>query len=90
MRDTNNNSGSEFNPIFTPTMTIGEVIDLYPEIRAWLPVLSAKYKQLTNPVTFRIMSKIATLDTVAERGGFTTDELIGHLSDWVKQQDETK
>lgn len=70
---------------FTSHTTIGEVVKQFPAIRAWLPTLSPKYKMLVNPVAFRAMSGIATLNMVAARGGFTTAQFIQRLNEWVEQ-----
>lgn len=72
---------------FTPDMTIGEVVKRYPAVRSWLASLSPSYKKLTNPVAFKAMGSIATLDMVAQRGGLSAGQLIGKLDEWVASQE---
>lgn len=72
--------------VFTPKTTIGEMVKCYPGIRLWLPTLSPSCKQLSNPVAFKVMSGIATLEMAAQRGGFSVEELIEHLNSWVSNQ----
>lgn len=73
---------------FTPGTTIGEAIKRYPALRNWLPTLSPQYKKLTNPLAFKAMANIATLDMVAQRGGFTANELMRKLDQWADSQTE--
>ncbi|MFT4105229.1 MAG: PAS domain-containing protein [Lacrimispora sp.] len=73
---------------FTPETTIGDAIKRYPALRSWLPTLSPQYKKLTNPLAFKAMAHIATLDMVAQRGGFTVNELIRELDQWADSQAE--
>lgn len=80
----NINNQSKTNE-FSADMTIGEVIERYPAIKSWLPSLSDNYKTLSNPLIFKIMANKATLDIVAQRGSFTTEELIRHLNGWVAE-----
>ncbi len=84
--DTGSEASYESSHGFTPGTTIGEVIKRYPALRSWLPTLSPQYKKLTNPIAFKAMANIATLDMVAQRGGFTAWELMQKLDQWADSQ----
>lgn len=71
---------------FTSDTKIGEVIEVYPGLRKWLPTISPKYSKLANPVIFKTMAGIATLDDVAARGGFTVGELLSKIDNWIEEQ----
>lgn len=60
----------------TSQTTIEEIIKDYPYIKDFLINLSPKYKKLKNPVLFKTMSKMATVDMISKKGNFETDELI--------------
>lgn len=59
-----------------PKTVIGALIDQYPYIKDFLGTLSPDYKRLSNPVVFKTMKNIATLDMVSKVGGFNVDHLI--------------
>ena len=65
---------------------IGEVIGQYPFIKDFLVSLSPDYNRLTNPVLFKTMKNIATLDMISKVGGFKVD----HLIKLIKQEIEDK
>lgn len=65
-------------------MKLFELLEKYPQAKEYLMEISPKYKKLNNPVTFRVMSKIADLETIAGRGGFTARELIARLEKKIK------
>ena len=67
---------------FTPDSVIGEVIKKYPGLRSYLPEISPKYKKLQNPIAFKAMSNIATLEMIAQRGDISVDDLIEKLTKW--------
>ncbi|MGC4018439.1 MAG: PAS domain-containing protein [Muricomes sp.] len=71
---------------FTPDTVIGEVVKKYPKIRSYLPEISTKYKKLQNPIAFKAMSNIATLEMVAQRGGLAVEDLIQKLTEWADTQ----
>ena len=47
---------------------IGDVIKKYPYIKEYMPMISPEYKKLLDPVQYMMMSKIANLNMIAERG----------------------
>lgn len=59
-----------------PKTLIGEVVAEYPFIKEFLGTLSSDYKRLSNPVVFKTMKNIATLDMISKVGGFKVDHLI--------------
>ncbi len=69
----------------TKDTLIGDLVEKYPQLKEILPTISPKYKKLTNPVLFATMGKVATLEMVAGRGGFTTNELIEKLSEEISR-----
>ncbi len=69
-----------------PNTVIGTVIGRYPFIKDFLISLSPDYNRLANPVVFKIMKNIATLDMVSKVGGFKVD----HLIKLIKQEIQNK
>ena len=65
---------------------VGTIIEKYPFIKDFLVSLSPNYNNLTNPVVFKTMKNIATLDMVSKVGGFEVDYLIK----FIKQEIEDK
>ena len=68
---------------FTPDIVIGEVIKKYPGLRSYLTEISPKYKKMQNPIAFKAMSNIATLEMIAQRGDISVDDLIEKLTKWA-------
>jgi len=52
-----------------------------------MPTLSPTYKKLLDPIQYMIMSKVATLDMIAMRGGFPVEEIIEKISDKIKAEE---
>ncbi|MDO5089867.1 MAG: PAS domain-containing protein, partial [Leptotrichiaceae bacterium] len=71
----------------TEKSVIGDIIDKYPYIKEFMPTLSPVYKRLLNPVQYMIMSKVATLDMIAERGGFEVSELIKKIEEKITEEE---
>ena len=63
------------------------MIDKYPYIKEFMPTLSPVYNRLLNPVQYMIMSKVATLDMIATRGGFEVNDLIRKIEDKIKEEE---
>lgn len=59
-----------------PKTLIGTIVAEYPFIKEFLGTLSSDYKRLSNPVVFKTMKSIATLDMISKVGGFEVDQLI--------------
>ena len=71
----------------TENTVIGEIVDKYPYIKEFMPTLSPTYKKLMDPVQYMIMSKVATLDMIAMRGGFPVEEIIEKISDKIRSEE---
>ena len=59
-----------------PKTLIGDLVGEYPFIKEFLGTVSSDYKRLSNPVVFKTMKNIATLDMISKVGGFKVDQLI--------------
>ncbi len=69
-----------------PKTLIGNLIGEYPFIKDFLVSLSPDFNRLTNPVVFKTMKNIATLDMISKVGGFKVD----HFIELIKQEIEDK
>ena len=74
----------------TKDTVIGDIVEKYPYIREFMPTVSSEYKKITNPIHFTIMKKVARLDMIAAKGGFTVDELIKIIADKIHETENTK
>ena len=74
----------------TKDTVIGDIVEKYPYIREFMPTVSSEYKKITNPIYFAIMKKVARLDMIAAKGGFTVDELIKIIADKINETENTK
>lgn len=72
----------------TRETVIGDLVKDYPYIKDFLVNLSPKFEKLKNPVVFKTMSKMATLDMISKRGNFKTDELIEKIVDRIDEEKE--
>lgn len=59
-----------------PKTLIGDLVSEYPFIKEFLGTVSSDYKRLANPVVFKTMKNIATLDMISKVGGFKVEHLI--------------
>nr|WP_252187849.1 PAS domain-containing protein [Anaeromonas frigoriresistens] len=67
----------------TKETNIGNLVKEYPFIKGFLINLSPKFSKLKNPVLFKTMSSMATLEMVSKRGGFKTQGLIDKIVDEI-------
>ena len=58
---------------------IGDLVKKYPFIKEFLFNLSPKFSKLKNPILFRTMSSIATIEMISEKGGFKIEDLIDKI-----------
>ena len=65
-----------------PTTVIGELFSYYPFIKDFLLTLSPQYIRMTNPVVFKTMKNVATLQMISRVGGFE----VGHFIELIKQE----
>lgn len=66
------------------TTKLSEVIENYPNLTEYLFSINPRYKLLRNPVVVELMSKKIDLAHVAERGGWTFEELASKINDGIK------
>ncbi|WP_315115196.1 PAS domain-containing protein [Clostridium intestinale] len=60
----------------TKDSNIGEIVKKYPYIKNFLVNLSPKFSKLKNPILFKTMSSMATIEMIAQRGDFETKGLL--------------
>lgn len=70
----------------TSKTVLGDLVKDYPYIKSFLLDLSPKYEKLKNPILFKTMSKVASLDMISKKGKFKTDELIEKLVDRIDSE----
>jgi len=63
----------------TQKTVIGDLVKEYPFIKEFLFNLSPKFNKLKNPMIFKTMSSVATLEMISERGGFQGEDLINKI-----------
>jgi len=85
LKQPNAESGAEPGKEFkiTPNTVVGPLIKRYPFLKDYLISLSPKFNQLNNPVIFKTMGNIATLDMISKRGGFQVEYLIQKITDEI-------
>ena len=71
-----------------PDSVIAPLLKRYPFLKEFLIALNPKFDKLNNPVLFKTMGNIATLDIIAMRGGIEVEELIARLKERVAQENE--
>lgn len=74
----------------TRQTVIGKIVEKYPYIREFMPTIAPEYRKLADPVQYMIMSRVATLDMIAARGGFKVDEIIKIISDKIREEEKIK
>lgn len=65
---------------------IASLMKKYPYLKEYLISLSPNYAQLNNPAVFETMGNIATLEMIAGRGNFKTDEFLAKIIERVKRE----
>ena len=60
----------------TKDSNIGDIVKKYPYIKNFLVNLSPKFSKLKNPILFKTMSSMATIEMIAQRGDFETKDLL--------------
>ncbi|MBL4931638.1 PAS domain-containing protein [Clostridium paridis] len=63
----------------TNETVIGDLVKEYPFIKDFLINLSPKFSKLRNPLLFKTMSSMATIEMISNRGGFDVNDLIDKL-----------
>lgn len=67
-------------------MVVGELIRHYPYLKEELLSLSPKFSKLKNPILFKTMASVATIEMIAKRGNLETEELIAKLKARVENE----
>ena len=65
---------------------IGDLVKEYPFIKEFLFNLSPKFSKLKNPILFKTMASVATLEMISERGGFHIDDLMEKIVIVIEEQ----
>ena len=68
----------------TKETIIGDLVKEYPFIKDFLFNLSPKYSKLKNPILFKTMASMATMDMISKRGGFKVEDLINKIVEEIK------
>ena len=68
-----------------PTLTVHELLEVYPDLEDVLISIAAPFKKLKNPVLRNTIAKIATIRHVAAVGGIPLNELISKLRESIDQ-----
>ncbi len=63
----------------TKETIIGDLVKEYPFIKEFLFNLSPKFSKLKNPILFKTMSSIATIEMISERGGLKVEDIINKI-----------
>lgn len=70
-----------------PKTKIGEIFDRNPQLIEVFVERYPEFKQLQNPILYKTMSKIATIEMVAERHGKDKQEIIAFLEGLLAAED---
>ena len=85
--ETAEKEGDEGNTVeITGDTTLHRALQTYPYLKEFLLQLSPKYKPLSNPALFAMMSRVADFRTIAAKGGFTEEELLGKIKEEIKKR----
>lgn len=68
----------------TEQTIVGDLVKEYPYIKEFLLSLSPKFQKLKNPILFKTMSQIATLEMISSRGDFETSEFIQRIVEEIQ------
>jgi len=71
----------------TPSVTVHELLEAYPELEDVLIGIAPPFKKLKNPFLRRSVAKVATIKHISSVGGVPLDELIGKLRKAVGQSE---
>jgi len=58
---------------------LADMVKKYPFTKTFLSTLVPKFKKINNPLIYKTMSGIASLDMIAKRGNITLEYLVGEL-----------
>lgn len=63
----------------TTDSIIGDIVKKYPYIKNFLLNLSPKFSKLKNPILFKTMSSMATIEMISQRGGLESKEVLSKI-----------
>ncbi len=66
-------------PDITPDMTVGALLDAYPELEELLVEIAPAFAKLRNPLLRKTVAKVTSLHQAARVGGVTLGDMIGRL-----------
>jgi hypothetical protein len=69
----------------TPSVTVHELLETYPELEDVLIGIAEPFKKLKNPFLRKTIAKVATIKHISSVGGVPLDELIAKLRTAVGQ-----
>lgn len=84
-KDQNKDSREQNDSDITPNMTVGNLLKKYPYLKEFLIKLNPMFKKLNNPIVFKTMKNIATVDMIAGKAGISAEELIDKLNQEIVQ-----
>jgi len=70
----------------TPETSLGDILKEHPFIKTFLPTISPKFEKLKNPILFKMMVGVATMEMIAQRGDLDVNYLIDQLVDEIDRQ----
>ena len=69
----------------SPSVTVYDLLETYPELEDVLIGLAPPFKKLNNPLLRKSVAKVATLKHIAAVGGMPLDELIARIREAIGQ-----
>lgn len=71
----------------TPSTTVHELLEAYPELEKTLISIAPPFKKLNNPLLRKSIAKIATLKQISSVGNVPLNDLINELREAVGQSE---
>jgi hypothetical protein len=81
---------SQNNLEITPSVTVHDLLEVYPELEEVLIGIAPPFEKLKNPFLRRSVAKVATMKHIASVGGVPLDALIAELRAAVGQPVSTE
>lgn len=81
---------TENNIEITPSTTVHELLQAYPELEETLINKAPPFKKLKNPLLRKSIAKIATLKQIASVGNLPLNDLINELRNAVGQSETSQ
>lgn len=63
----------------TKDSIIGDLVKKYPFVKDFMLSLSPKFAKLSNPILFKTMSSIATIEMISQRGNLEVQDVIDKI-----------